>query len=597
MRSFMIILLICVAFSNVNAGVSTKIFPNLKHGKVVRTGGQGNITFIQFSNSINGPFTNPATIGTDDSLFIKMDVSPFGTIMAAYYLDVNENDTIDGIDPALGSDTYIDNNTSPPGMIDLDPTPGLIIAYRGPECAPSMKVIVRASEDLSIVEGVINFQNYATLYTLSGVVHNTVGGVVPGAMVWVADSSGEVGDVSDANGNYSVPINLGTSYVHVSDFVGVYSSFDTMMTFTGNTVQDFYLSMLTSYLRGYVKDETSVPIPNVEVWIENGGYAITDENGMYVAMVPSGTSYFGLSESDLLPTYMVPTTHQFTIGENDSIVNNSITNFTCYRTNSSITGTVYENSGLPTRFYKIFAWENTLQSNSMAVTNSSGAYTLPVYNSASMPMYSVSIADWDDDYPFPPGMYPDTNYWGLSPGSVANFNLISAETSYVDHFYGNQVPPSSTMWDQYGFGNPWGPNATVMCVNDRLKVMCNSNDVLSGLGVMSRKPFSLSNREFRVFVDATEMGVTNNTIKIVLTDQWWNWTHPQSFENSLQLIWEKNGLGYRQWRLVKSENGFFSDLCTSSDSSGQHILLQFIDPNVLPRHPSVIKYRSTISFR
>jgi len=583
MKYFIYTVLFSITFCIANAGINTNVFPKLKHGKVNQSSTKGNVTYVQFSNSINGPFSNPISIMVDDSLFVKMDVTPYGTVNGEYFLDVNENGIIDSVDIQLGADEYIDNNTMPPGLVDFDSTPGVIISYIGTgDMMPSMRVIARAREGMSSAEGIVDFQNYSAPYTLSGTVYKTSGGVIPGAMVMVVDSFfNQAGDVTDINGNYSIPIQPSTYYVYVGDMINRYTPFDTIMTITDNTVQDFYLSPLTSYLRGFVKDETSAPIPNIGVWIQNGPDAVTDSNGMYIIFVPSGSHEIGLRSDDLQPTFMVPPSHNFVIAENDSIVNNGITNFTCFRTNSSITGTVRENGNIPTRIYLVNAWENTLQSGSWAPTDINGNFSIPVYNSITNPLYSVNIADWDDRYPLPPGMYPDTSYWNLSPGSVANFNIIPAETSFVDHFYGNLSFPTSGMWEYYSYGSPWGTNATLTCVNDRLKVLCNSNASLSGLGVMSKKPFSINDREYRIYVDATEMGNSNNTIRIIFADKKWYNVAPQGMQNSIQLIWEKNQAGNRQWRLVKSVNGYFTDLATSTDSTAQHILFQFIGSDTL----------------
>lgn len=580
MRLFTIILLCCLFFTVTEAGNTGKIFPTLKHDKIKVTTGIGDITYVKCSKSINGPFTSPVSLNSGDSLFVQVDVSPMGTVQMMFYFDLNENGVLDTLDLPIGDGNFVDNGGSGKD-VDLDPNTGIIVVYLETGESPQMQIIAVGTEGSSSAIGIVSFHNSPLTYTLSGYVYTSGGDPIGGAMVFVQDSTMKmIGDVSDLTGYYSVPIEAGIHGVHVQDWASRYSSFDTMMTFTGNTVQDFTLRVLSSYIRGYVRDELANPLPNVQVWAGRNGGAMTDSSGMYKIMVAPGSDNIGVEWSSVLPNYMQPNSHYYSIADNDSIVDNSVSNFTCYTTNASITGKVTENGGAATRQYMVHGWCSPLESSSMGLTDVNGDYTLHIHSSVALEQYGVDLTDWGGNYPMPPGMYPDTNYWGLTAGAVANFNLIGALTSYEDHFTGNggYLGP---MWNTYNYGNPWGMNSTVVLENDRLKVECNSNDLLSGLGVISVKPFSLSNREFRIYADPTSMMNSNNTIKIVLTDVSWNWQHPQEFENSLQLIWEKNALGYKQWRLVKSQNGIFTDLCTSSDSTGQHILFQFIDPDTL----------------
>ena len=584
MKSFFYFLLFCIAFSTVDAQMFKKNSFQSKTSPPNRLDGVGAVTYVHFANSVNGPFTSPATILTTDSFFVKLDITPYGTAISEYYIDVNRNGVIDSPDMPAASDTYIDNNTSPLEIIDLDPATGVIVAALKPDNMPSMQIIARVTEGPTSAEGIMIFQNLPKMYTLSGIIHNTTGGVIAGAMIWVGDSSRTVGtgDVSDGSGHYSVPVDAGTYYIHVSDFgMSRYSSFDTIMAISGNKVQDFYLSPNNSYIRGYVEDENLNPIANVEVRAENNNSGVrTDGSGMYKLMVAPGSGRIKIEQSTVVPTYMSPNDHYYTIGDNDSIVNNDTSNFTCFTTNATITGDVKENGQTPTHTYIVNAWGDQFGST-FSATDAVGHFVLHVHDAMTMPLYGVNFADWDGNFPLPPGMYPDTSYWGLSPGAVANFNLIPAETLFVEPFLGDGVSPSWMSWNTYNYNNPWGPGSEVLCWNNRLTVQCNSNSGLSGLGVVSHKPFSVHNIEYKVIADPSQMNGSNNTIKIILSDEERNWEYPQNFKNSLQLIWEKSPIGLHQWRLVKSQNGMFTDLCTSSDSTGYYILFQFIDPDTL----------------
>ncbi len=572
MKALSYFLVFVLSLQIVDAQTNNKFFPNLKksgipHIQFSKTGGL--ITYLHASNSINGPFTSPATLLTTDSLFLKMDVTPLGSVSAVFWVDVNENGIVDGSDYSLGGIAFTDN-----AMGDLDPTQGTIISYLDPGGElPSMQIIAVANEGMTMVNGIVRFENLTAPFSLSGVVYSTTGGVVPGAWVWTFSNVGMIGDVANENGSYFIPLDTGQYFIFVEDIRGMHSPFDTAITITGNTIQNFYLSPLTSYIRGYVRDELGNPIPNVWVSLENssGSGTRTGTNGEYKIMVPAGSGRIGLNDDDLLPTFMSPNSHSYTIGENDSIVNNSISNFTCYRTNATITGTVRINGNLPTTSYLISGWNDYIQSNTRTVSNpTTGNYSLPVYSSTSpQTFYGVYLADWAREYPIPPGMYVDTSYWRILPGaSNINFNLLLAESSAVDPFNGNFVPPSS-IWGIYQYNHD---NTGVQCVGNKLRVQATSFGGVAGVGVFSQKPFQLNNREFRIYIDHNELG-TNNTVYVTLSGQKYNWNHPLDERNTLILQFSKNVSG--GWKLIKRSDWGPITLWQSSDTTGGHILFQF----------------------
>ena len=577
MKKIVLLLLVCLLIPLANAHTLKNVFHRQISQPVARTLEGTNVTSVKFSNSANGPFTSPATIVTQDSLFVQIDVTPLGSATAYYYFDANMNGVIDASDLMVGSDIYSDNATSSSGVVDYDPTEGVIAGFLKVGDAPAMHVICRVVEGATEALGILVFANSPKTYTLSGTVFTKDGAPIAGARVWAGDSTGTgVGSATDTSGAYSLPVDAGSYAIEVGDFAGNrFSGKETTMVITGNTIQNFYLSSLNSYIRGYVKDQHANPIANVNVWTQNSNNGTeTDANGMYKLMVSAGSSNIGLSQDNLIPTYMVPNSRSYTIGDNDSIVNNSTSNFICYTTNATITGIVRENGLMPTRIYEISAWANGLDAQSYAFTNGMGEFTLPVYSTGSAPTYGVNVASWDDSYPIPPGMYVDTMYNSVLPGGTVSFNIISAETLLVEPFNGTGNYPYNT-WYGYDYNNPWGSGAVQNCMNDRLEVLCNSMSGLSGLGLHTQKPYSLTNREYRILVDNSEMMNSNNTVKIVLTDENINGEYIQNVSNSLQLIWEQSPLGTRRWRLARSINGSYSDLWVSTDSVGHYVLFTF----------------------
>lgn len=576
MKAFVYLWILCFAFTIAEAQFSKPVFPfQNKEVAVNPPVGKGMVTYVQFSKSINGPFSSPATILTTDSLFIKMDVTPLDSVLASYWLDVNQNGTVDPLDFFFSSDIYVDNGTGPSNMVDLDATEGVIIGYLAPENPPSMQVVVKAAEGNTTAEGILIFQNPPASFTLSGTVYNMQNETLPGINIWVVHEEIVSGTVSGANGQYSIPLDSGTYYIRVEDWGGRFSPIETTMVITENTIKDFYLSEPTSYIRGYVRSELGHPIANIGVRLQNGGWGTTvrtDLNGHYQLMVSAGYGRIGLSTSDLLPTYMLPSIHEFTIGHNDSIVDNEISNFVCYTTNASITGTVTQNGGIPDRFYSIGGWTQLYSSYTETITNSSGQYTLPVRDDKNMPTYIVWLRSESSEYPLPRGMYVDTSYGFLQPGATADFNIIPAETTAVDSFPGHYVPPSWLLWETYSYNQPWGPNTILQCINNRLALQSHSQSGKSGIGVTSRKPYSLDNREFRVTMDRSQMGVQNSAF-ILLTDEKKQWASPNYFYNCV-MLWSGNNSD-PGWKLAQLKRGVFTTLWDLNDTAGTNIVLQF----------------------
>ncbi len=593
MKALSYVLVFVLSLQFVDAQTTNKFFPNFKISNIQVSKAGGLITYVKFSNSINGPFTSPATILSTDSFFVKMDASPDGFLTAQYYIDINENSVIDENDFPIGDDSYSDNNSSPANNYDLDPTPGIILAYLKPEIFPSMQIIAKVFEGVASAEGIIIFVNSPAAFTLSGTIYNlSNNNIVPGAWVWAAQSeSSRVGDVADINGNYSLPIESGTYYIRIDHPSGMFNSFDTTIVIDGNMVHDFYISPLSSYIRGYVRDELNNPIANVRLYRENSGgmnEVQTDQNGEYKMMVPPGKGRIGLSSESVLPNYLSPYGHDYEIAENDSIVDNSVSNFTCYTANSTITGTVSLPLGKTSiQPIPIDGSSNEIQSWTETLTNLSGQFSLPVHSSITLqPKYYVSVNTNHWQYPVPAGMYPDTSYWNLDPGAVANFNLLLADTSAVDPFNGNYIPPSQ-MWDIYQYNHGY---TGVECVGDRLKVQCTNWGSESGVGVVTRNPFQLNNREYRIYIDHAELG-SNNSIYVVLSGRRINWNHPNNENNTLMLSFSKQSVG-GGWRLQQNYDWGIVDLWQSPETTGRHILFQFNnDASILTlKIDGIVKY-------
>ncbi len=569
-------ILLIVSFCNVwsNDLSQKKIFPTLKNisNVTLQKSNNGLITYFYASNSINGPFTSPAVISTRDSLFIKMDVTPGGTVNAIFWIDINSNDIIDPDDFPIGQDSFNDNSPN-----DLDQTPGVILVWIETDVLPSMKVIAQALEGMTEILGYVEFVNPPAPFSFSGTIYdkNTLE-PIKGAMIFAFVSENDfAGDISDVNGNFDIPVDSGWHFIRIDHMLGQYKTFDTLIYIEGNVIQNFYLETLTSYIKGFVRDDLNNPIPNVRLWVQMDnwhGEAQTNSNGEYLVSVPAGYGTIGLSSESLIPNYLVPMQHNFSIGDNDSIVDNETSNFVCYRGNATITGQVIDNIHMPPfPTYVIGAWSSQLSSYTETLTDGNGNYTLSVHsNQILQPTYGVWVQTDDWRYPFPEDVYIDTSYWNLVPGSVANFRIIAAETSAVDPFIGNYVNPDPDKWYIYSFGSPWGSESYVLNINDKLEAKCKSNFGLSGVGVMTKKPFSLKNREYRIYIETQNLG-QNNTAHIMFTNQI-RYDNPDYINNWIKLNWSALG-----WSLDIKVDNSVQTVWSTNNPTGGHILFQFLD--------------------
>jgi hypothetical protein len=142
-------------------------------------------------------------------------------------------------------------------------------------------------------------------------------------------------------------------------------------------------------------------------------------------------------------------------------------------------------------------------------------------------------------------------------------------------------PPDWNNWNWYTVGSIDYSGSDVILGNNRLSVQVQSLSDMAGIGIMTKKPFLVTNREYRVLVDNSMLEGTNNSVRIILSDRQWFSNRPDDIANSLQLIYEKNIDNYRQWRLMRTVNGVRTDIWTSADSSSHYILFQFISPDTL----------------
>jgi len=545
------------------------------HGERVQTE-QAIISYIQFSSTVNGPFTEPDTIVVGDSIYLKMDVTPLDTVITEYWLDANRNGIIDTTDLNFTGDMLVDNGVGSTGIPDLDATQGVIIASLKPEDPPAMQIVVKATEGITVAYGILVFKNPSADFSLTGTVYDVDDGPIAGMFVGANASPKQIMTTTDVNGNYELQLDSGTYHIFVNDPFSRFSSTDTEMTIQGNMTKDFYVARYSSFIRGYVRNEHGVPIPDVGVGLQNnnGGAEVrTDVNGEYKLMVPAGNGRIGLSQDDLLPQYMGVQSHDFTIANGDSIVNNSISNFTCYSTNSIITGLVLENGSIPAHTYRVSAWCNFLNSYSESATNGLGMFSIPVRSDTDLNLrYNVWVQNESDEYPLPTGMYVDTSFWDVPPGGNVTFNIIPSETNAFDNFNGHNVGFSQELWEPYMYGNPFGNQFTDLIIDSTLHIQTHSQSGRSGAGVVTKKPYNLNDRDIRVLMNRTQMG-TQNSVSILLAPEKRSGNAPDDFDRWL-VLWTGDQ-GDPGWKLVENVNHTHNVLWETNSTTGTDIRFIF----------------------
>jgi hypothetical protein len=285
--------------------------------------------------------------------------------------------------------------------------------------------------------------------TVSGHVH------VPGdsalqAGLWVeADLEGQHevfwAAITDQYGNYT--INFDNAYQNenwgvgglqdlagASDFYVAPPNTQIMVTAGDHSGVDFYYQIATDSITGDVTQYGGGGLPfEPYVWCQGPGgrdKSTTTQGGHYqffFAAADSGAWQLGLwwDRSD----YMQPNSRQnlYPVGAGELVEN-----FVIYPADELVTGAITENGGAPTNQYRVMAWSNDYQMyNSVISQAGTGYYSLPVSGVESQ--YSVSLTDWDEDYPIPAGwvVQPSGYYPVNPPASGLDFNLSQA-TEFIE---------------------------------------------------------------------------------------------------------------------------------------------------------------------
>jgi protocatechuate 3,4-dioxygenase beta subunit len=202
---------------------------------------------------------------------------------------------------------------------------------------------------------------------------------------------------SDTAGNFSYYINRSlANSISVSqpiDVLGVSNGYippgeQTKSILSDTTTVSVVFSLATSFVEGYVRDQTGAPILGANVYANGNGFSTrtrTDTNGYYKVGVSAGTCYLEAgppASSDYLTAY--PTYQLLTVPASATVQRD----MRLVHSNSTITGKVTLDgqgvAGVP-------IWASSDSLSNFVISTGDGTYAMPVYKSpAATLLYTVS---------------------------------------------------------------------------------------------------------------------------------------------------------------------------------------------------------------
>jgi hypothetical protein len=357
---------------------------------------------------------------------------------------------------------------------------------------------------------------------------------------------------------------------------------------------NFAFSLPSDSLYGLVRDQNgnliNLPISvycnpgfsgpsNKSSQVINGVYSI------YFGQFEHGQWSAGVEQENLIPDYLYPGNFDFNNTTQGTIQHN----FVCFRADTVIYARVTENGGYPAHQYMVNAQSMSLQCGTNAISNngSNNIVTLHI-TSLDASSWNINIANWDENYPIPPGYILEGNQMSnRSPGDTVGLNFI----------YGKIVSDTITL-------DPGDPPVTWNSVSVNLSndnSFYNSNLSNNGLftiyadtgiynmnvyspGYLCRPPA----RAVHITSDTTGgLGFEINSAHCHVSGALVNVPLPLQYPVSVNAHIGYDNLGYATWLPVDSYTGTFSgNLC-----DGEWIL----DPPMIPNRNAPAQLHLTIS--
>ena len=289
----------------------------------------------------------------------------------------------EGVTDAAGN--YAMGVTIGSWRVNVEPTPGFLFQQQ-------LTTVVNANGSAVLQ----NLLAYPVTAHLRGQIHDNNNAVVGNVKIYAADLAGVIGDsiaTADANGMFDLPVFGGGGVTTRRWFIGLQFSDESPTNYVPTSpefdVQDgvdinninYLVHVVTAHLFGQVQDENNAPIGNIGIFGSGNGIfnagANVDGGGNFDLPLFGGNWTLGLS--NIFGLGLIPQDFQISVTDN---INQSGLIFRARHTTATISGTVMSATSMPIAGVTVSS-TSTLGGanfNATAVTDMSGAYSLPVFS-------------------------------------------------------------------------------------------------------------------------------------------------------------------------------------------------------------------------
>lgn len=393
--------------------------------------------------SVNGD-TTLSTMTQGDEFYWASNCDVGAIINWEIWYDANSNGTIDpGIDPILTSENIIDGSLASDAdgtangwgigqSLMLSGEPGDYI-FRAKDIA-SDSVLTKI---LTMVAMTSPPNQFTGQIILPGV--TSPNSLLANHTVFAESDTGNEGailGVTDNNGNYSM--NVGAAGTGVEFFINVnqipgYVAPIAISAIASGVVggNDFTYETAVDSVWGFVKDDLGALINfegsvyAYERMTNNSGTNSYTEGGRFVIYFSTtNKGNWALSADDYVysPTYLGSYDFEFSHDTLTSFQHDIV----LYRADAAIYVEVTENGGLPANNYLVEASSDLLGAYNKAVSNTGSNNIVKIdISSQDNSGWRVSINEYDDSFPVPPGFILSSPIADVVPGDTVNLDLIS----------------------------------------------------------------------------------------------------------------------------------------------------------------------------
>jgi hypothetical protein len=224
-------------------------------------------------------------------------------------------------------------------------------------------------------------------------------------------------------------------------------------------IKDQRDSLITAHVYIHCSPEFSGPSQK-DAETTDGTYRI------YFGSSEYGRWNAGLDPANLVPDHLCPSNFEF----DNSVTHSFRYDFTCYTTDTVIYARVTEQGHDPVHSYIINCQSTFLQSGTYGISGIGAANLVTLYiSSLDSAGWNLNVADWDDNYPIPPGyiLEGEDQFWNRHPGDTVSLNFITGrmvrDAFAIDP--GDPPPNWDNVWvslsnDQANYGGNADTNGT-----------------------------------------------------------------------------------------------------------------------------------------